>query len=441
MSAAPVKISRLALAYPLLRRVIPVEQKETAAACLFFAYFFCTITAYYLLKPVRDASFLHELGAGALPKYYILTAVVNFALSVVYSWLRGKVRTFPFILGVLSFTVVSLLSFRVFFSFSPTTAAGWLFLWASSVNVLLVSLFWSFANDFFAEDQGKRLYGFIGAGGVSGGILGGLMAGWLAPRIGSYNLLLVSSAFIACAGVCAALIYRREWDHAKPTSVAAPVGSGLFYDRLLPGLQLVLGSRYTLLLAGLVACLGMSATLWDIIFKSAVERALPGNDDLTHFFGYYGAALSAGSLAIQFFVTHRSMRLIGIFGSLAILPLLYLVGSPIMTSTLDLFLLTAFAGATSSISYSLHQATKEVLYIRLPLAVKYKAKAFIELFFFRLGDLGGATFAFIIQHYWANRYYGAVCVGVAAVWLAIVVLLRREYDGLHRGSHTKDVNV
>ncbi len=39
-------------------------------------------------------------------------------------------------------------------------------------SLFAVAVFWSFMADLFTADQGKRLFGFIGAGGTAGALLG-----------------------------------------------------------------------------------------------------------------------------------------------------------------------------------------------------------------------------------------------------------------------------
>ena len=46
------------------------------------------------------------------------------------------------------------------------------FVWVSVFNLFAVAVFWSFMADLFTSEQGKRLFGFIGAGGTAGALLG-----------------------------------------------------------------------------------------------------------------------------------------------------------------------------------------------------------------------------------------------------------------------------
>ena len=76
------------------------------------------------------------------------------------------------------------------------------FIWVSVFNLFVVSVFWSFMADLFGNERGKRLFGFIAAGGTAGALLGPAITTFLAVPLGPLNLLLVSAAFLEMAVQC-----------------------------------------------------------------------------------------------------------------------------------------------------------------------------------------------------------------------------------------------
>ena len=51
------------------------------------------------------------------------------------------------------------------------------YLWVGTFNFLLVATFWSFANDVYTPEQGKRLFAIVGLGSSVGALAGAALAG------------------------------------------------------------------------------------------------------------------------------------------------------------------------------------------------------------------------------------------------------------------------
>ena len=113
---------------------------------------------------------------------------------------------------------------------ATTQVARVLFVWVSVFNLFAVSVFWSFMADLFRSDQGKRLFGFIAAGGSAGALAGPALTVWLAEAIGPVNLLLVAGSLLEVAVLCVRRLEPASGEaqrssprkHAGPT----PLGGG-----------------------------------------------------------------------------------------------------------------------------------------------------------------------------------------------------------------------
>src|SRR6476469_1001348 len=94
------------------------------------------------------------------------------------------------------------------------TGASWVavafYLWGVLAGSLLISQFWSLANDIYDARQAKRIFGFIGGGASLGGIIGAGIAGQYARAVGTNNLLLVAAVLLAICGVIVSTIAKRE---------------------------------------------------------------------------------------------------------------------------------------------------------------------------------------------------------------------------------------
>jgi AAA family ATP:ADP antiporter len=169
-----------------------------------FAYFFFLLVAYYVLRPVRDEMGIAG-GVRNLPWLFTATFVVMLAVVPVFGAMVARIPRRRFIPLVYHFFVANILIFWLLLTFkiAMTDTAKVFFVWISVFNLFAVSVFWSFMSDLFASEQGKRLFGFIAAGGSAGALLGPTIAVWLAEPIGRANLLLIAALLLEFAVLCA----------------------------------------------------------------------------------------------------------------------------------------------------------------------------------------------------------------------------------------------
>ena len=156
----------------LLSPVVEVRKGETSALLLMFLYSFLAMTSYNIVKPLTRAQFIQDLGADNLPVVLLFSGVlVGFIMtgySRVASWLPPK--------SVIAMTQAAmaamLLGFWVMFRGGlPNVSVAFYFV-GQILGVLLISQFWTLANDVYDPRQAKRLFGFIGGGASLGGMTG-----------------------------------------------------------------------------------------------------------------------------------------------------------------------------------------------------------------------------------------------------------------------------
>ena len=156
--------------------VMPATPQERAAALWSFAYFFTLLAGYYVLRPLRDQMGIAG-GVKTLPWLFTATFAVLIVAQPVYGALVAKLPRARFISIVYHFFVANLALFWLALTLggAPVIVARVFFVWVSVFNLFAVAVFWSFMADLFTAEQGKRLFGFIGAGGTAGGLLGPLI--------------------------------------------------------------------------------------------------------------------------------------------------------------------------------------------------------------------------------------------------------------------------
>ena len=192
----------------LLKKVIDIRDDEIGTSILMFFYFFAIIASYYILKPVRNSLFLEQLGAKNLPWVYIGTASIIGFIVLLYNKMSKNFNKRYLVSGTIIFFILNLIIFHELFKLNVDWFSALFYVWVSVYSVLLISQFWMTANILYSASQAKRLFGFIGSGGILGGILGGGLTNGIATSTGTENLILVSAGILIVIALIADRLNR-----------------------------------------------------------------------------------------------------------------------------------------------------------------------------------------------------------------------------------------
>ncbi|MFZ9993327.1 MAG: MFS transporter, partial [Steroidobacteraceae bacterium] len=160
-----------------LQRFARVEPKETAAVVAAFFLFFFVLGSYFAVRPVRE-TVATVLGRDQVADLWLFTASFSIAIVPFYGWLIARVRRrvlLPWIYGSVAITLAVVGTF-IELDVNNLQVGKFFYVWISVLNLMLVSVFWSFLLEMFSAEQSKRLFGFIAAGGTLGALIGPLTA-------------------------------------------------------------------------------------------------------------------------------------------------------------------------------------------------------------------------------------------------------------------------
>ena len=86
----------------------------------------------------------------------------------------------------------------------------------------------------------------------------------------------------------------------------------------------------------------------------------------------------------------------------------------------------------NSTDYSLQNTARQALFLPTSREIKYKAKAAIDTFFVRIGDVLSAIVVFIGTYWLLNtKAFAMINVALVAVWLLLVAVIGRHYKKLN----------
>ena len=410
-------------------RLVNAEAHEIKALLWAFIYFFVLLCSYYILRPLRD-----EMGiAGGVENLQWLftgTLIAMLATVPLFGWLTSRYPRQRFLPYVYYFFILNLLLFYLLFSSGLDHAwvARAFFIWVSVFNLFVVSVFWSFMVDIFRDEQAKRLFGFIAAGGTTGAIAGPALTASLVHVLGTHNLLLLSAAFLLMAIFC--IQQLSAWDAVQADqrgnfdqrSAEQPLGGSV-----LAGARLVIQSPYLLGIALLMLLFTMLATFLYFQQAQIIRDAFSSPADRTAVFAGMDLAVNVLTLLIQVFVTGRLIRRLGPAWTLAIVPLLLAAGFLLLSIAPTLAVLVIVQIIRRAGNYAVMRPAREMLYVVLGREEKYKAKNFNDTVIYRTGD---AVSAWI---YAGLRSLGVGLSGIAMI--AVPIALIWAYLAWRLGDH------
>jgi AAA family ATP:ADP antiporter len=412
----------------ILKKAFDIRQGEESKTILMLCYIFLVISSLMIVKPVSTSLFLSKLGAGKLPVVFILVAILAAAISTLYSRFLKRVVLNHLIVGTLKVSIASLIIFWgcLYFDYLKGWVLYAFYVWVAIFAVISASQFWILANQLFNAREAKRLFGFIGAGAITGGIFGGYLTNFLAPIIGSENMLLVCGGLLSLCIPITKTVWREHAEHAGNAALQQPTSVEPISDHPF---KLLKDYKHFAYLASIVGVSVVVAKLVEYQFSAIASRKIANQDQLTAFLGFWLSNLNVASLLIQLFVTRRVVGFLGVGLSLLFLPAGILVGAMAILVSPALWSAVLIKIADGSLKQSINKAGMELLALPLPDEIKKQAKSFLDVFVDSLATgLGGLLLIFLTHGLgFSVRYISLFIILLLGGWIYLITRVQREY--------------
>ena len=415
-----------------------VRAGESISALLLALNIFVLLASYYLLKTVRDTLILTQGGAEIKSYSSALMALLLLLVVPAYGAFAARVNRNRLLTGVTLFLISNLLVFYVL-GLAGFRVGVPFYLWAGIFNVFITAQFWAFANDVYTEEQGKRLFPLVGVGASLGALLGALMAksafGAFNPETAPYSLMLIASVGLGVAILITRSVNRRERSTStaeKASRAEKPLGKE-------GGFKLVFTQRYLFLIAVLIMLLNLVNTtgvyLLDKVVTTQFGLETASEAQLQAMIGSFWADFYSWqnliALLLQLFLVSRVFKYIGIRGALFILPCIALGSYSLFIAVPILSVIRIAKLLENSTDYSIQNTARHALFLPTSREAKYKAKAVIDMFFWRFGDMLQAGVVFVgVQLAFAVQHFAVVNVIFVLIWFGVAAAIAREHRKL-----------
>lgn len=409
------------------RQMFDIRPGEHLRTWAMFLYLLFVLFAYYIVKPVSRAMFLNKFDIDKLPGLYILIAIFGGILAYFYSKLAARTSLRTAVLWAMSLSVLSLLAMWWLIRMRLPWMIYVLNIWVSLFSVVSVSQGWLVASNIFNTREAKRLYPLLGMGMVLGAAFGGEFTNRTALWVGTNNLLLASAVMVVLAYISFRFAIRQTPAAVEHARAAGEEQTDFSFGQMLRDIG---RGRHLQIIVGMMVVMYLVDTLVEYQFQAMAAADFHG-DHLTAFFGqFYGIYLNGVEILFQLFLTGAVVHWFGVGGTLHIAPVAVALSSVATIVAPGVTSASAVRLTEASTRYTLNKTGMELLYMPLPLELRNRIKAFIDICVDRLSrGLGGVMLILLTKKWFHMDVKGLafVVAGLCIPWLLFSHLARKEY--------------
>jgi AAA family ATP:ADP antiporter len=417
----------------LLRRVIDVRPEEIPVLAWCWLYIFAIFLSYYVMRPIRDQMGVAG-GVNNLQWLFTGTLILMLLVNLPFAWLVKKLPRSRFIPITYRFFALNIVAFAVALHFASAAQAVWIgrafFIWVSVYNLFVVSVFWQMNVDLFSSEQGKRLFGCIAAGATAGAMIGSALTATLAEYVSPIVLLFGAAVLLEVAVFCVGRLSRLSPTlHHRPVSPGdqpdeQPIGGGV-----IGGIAHALKSPYLINVSLFMLLYSVTSTLLYFQQASIVSHSIPGRGAQIAFFARVDLMVDILTLGCQLFLTGRVLLACGVAVTLAMLPLLSVIGFGALALFPTVAAVVGFQVLRRAGNFAITRPTREVLFTVVSREDRFKAKSFIDTVVYRLGDQVGAWSSALIGALGLGTSVAAlVAIPISCIWLGNSLWLGRRQE-------------
>ena len=415
--------------YKLLRIVSNIEGHEIKAVVGSFLFVIVLMTAYYILRPVRDAM-ASDWTDAEVSWLWTLNFFISTAVVAAYGVLVSRFRLRLLVPSIYAIFALTFLSFYALISAMAdrTLVDKSFYVWVSVFSLFHISVFWSFMSDLFSKEQAGRLFGIIAAGASVGGLIGPSIPSFFSASLGTDNLMLLASAMLLVPIPIIFYLQSLKSSDLHNESLAPQTPQIKIGGNPFAGFKLFFSNPY-LLAIGLFILLytGISSFVYFELknLLSDLSRA-----ERTAVWAQMDLAVNVLSIAVGLFATGRIVGKFGMPVTIALIPVLICAGLIIVAISPFLGAVVALQVIRRAGNYAVTRPAREVLFTKVDREARFKAKPVIDIVAYRGGDMLMAWFfTGLTQGLGLGlAAVAAVGAGIAALWSIVGIYLGRWFE-------------
>jgi ATP/ADP translocase len=373
--------------------------------------------AYTIAKVVRDALFLVEFGALALPYGYVAVALG----SAGFVWLESRwARRFKRV-GATRFSqylaIVISIAAALAYPHAHRWTAAVFYVWAGSQAMMLLPHFWVLALDTWDSRRARRVFPILAGCGLIGGLVGGAFAGWLTPFVHRIGLMWTLPVFLLAAGELTRHLEAHRTHRPRPREIASSPW------------KIIRASPYILILVAALSLSVIVGTLVDFQFKFLVQRHYPDPQALTQFLGRFYVGLNGLSLLFQFGAAGWLLQRFGLGVSTGLQPAAVMTLATWAATGPGMWVVIAMRWIQGVLSQTLGKSSNEVYYTAIRPSLRRRIKPAIDILVERWADAAVGVLLLVVLRvlHVPLATIAIMTAALAAAWIGVLFVLDRRY--------------
>ena len=424
-----------------LQKSLNIEDHEVKAALSSFLFVVILMSAYYILRPVRDAM-ASDWTDAEVSWLWTLNFFISTAVVAVYGIAVSRLR---FQLLVPAMYGIFALTFVVFYVLASTSGDRTLidksfYVWVSVFSLFHISVFWSFMSDLFNKEQAGRLFSIIAVGASVGGLIGPTIPSFFSESLGTDNLMLIASVMLLIPIPIIFYLQSLKSSDLRNEDLYLRKPNATIGGNPFSGFKMFFANPY-LLAIGLFIFLytGVSSFVYfelkNLLSElSRVER--------TAVWAKMDLAVNILSITTGLFATGRIVGKFGMPVTIALVPVLICVGLLILAISPFLAAVVTLQIVRRAGNYAVTRPAREMLFTRVDRETRFKAKPVIDIVAYRGGDM---LMAWLFTGLTQGLGLGLAAVamvgaGIAALWSMVGIYLGRWFERDDSSSPHKEEN-
>ena len=412
-----------------LKTASKVKEKEVKAVIFSFLFVVVLMSAYYILRPVRDAM-ASDWTDAEVSWLWTLNFFISTAIVALYGVMVSKFR---FRLLVPTMYGIFAISFIIFYALGSvfedrTVIDKSFYVWVSVFSLFHISVFWTFMSELFSKEQSGRLFGIIAVGASVGGLIGPSITAFFSVSLGTDNLMLIASMMLF---IPIPIIFYLQSLKAKELNNEAldiPISNQSIGGNPLAGFKMFLSNPY-LLSIGLFIFLytGISSFVYFELKNLLSDFSRPERSVI---WAQMDLAVNILAISTGLFATSRIVTKFGMPVTIAMVPVMICIGLLVLAISPLLGVVVVLQVIRRAGNYAVTRPAREMLFTLVNQETRFKAKPVIDIVAYRGGDMLTAwLFTGLTQGLGLGlAAVAAVGAGIASLWALVGIYLGKWFE-------------
>ena len=412
-----------------LKTASKVKEQEVKAVIFSFLFVVVLMSAYYILRPVRDAM-ASDWTDAEVSWLWTLNFFISTAIVALYGIMVSKFR---FRLLVQTMYGIFAISFIIFYALGSvfedrTVIDKSFYVWVSVFSLFHISVFWTFMSELFSKEQSGRLFGIIAVGASVGGLIGPSITAFFSVSLGTDNLMLVASIMLLIPIPIIFYLQSLKSKELNNEVLDIPDSNQSIGGNPLAGFKMFFSNPY-LLSIGLFIFLytGISSFVY---FELKNLLSDFSRSERSVIWAQMDLAVNILAISTGLFATGRIVTKFGMPATIAMVPIMICIGLLVLAISPLLGVVMVLQIIRRAGNYAVTRPAREMLFTLVNQETRFKAKPVIDIVAYRGGDMLTAwLFTGLTQGLGLGlASVAAVGAGIASLWALVGIYLGKWFD-------------